>query len=259
MVVCADADLERAASGAVYGAFANAGQICVSTERVYVVDAVADEFVRNVVEKTSELRQGADGVADVGPMIQEAQLEKVEAQVADAVARGARILAGGRRNPDHAGLYFEPTVLVDVTHDMAVMRDETFGPVLPIMRVRDEEEALQRANDTRYGLSANIWTRDKRKGMELGKRIETGSIVVNDCMLTYGTAEAPFGGRRESGIGQVNGEVGLRSYSHAQSIMVDRFGGKTESLWFPYTARKARLLRRMMRFLWGTPLGRFLS
>lgn len=259
MVVCADAHIERAASGAVYGAFANAGQICVSTERVYVVDEVADEFIRKVVEKTGELRQGTGGVTDVGPMIQEAQLGKVEAQVADAVAQGAVVLAGGRRNPDHPGLFFEPTVLVDVTHDMAVMRDETFGPVLPIMRVRDEEEAIQRANDTRYGLSANVWTREKRKGVELGKRIDSGSVVVNDCMLTYGTAESPFGGRRESGIGQVNGEIGLRSYSHAQSIMIDRFGGKSEALWFPYTARKARLLRRMMRFLWGTPFGRFLS
>jgi acyl-CoA reductase-like NAD-dependent aldehyde dehydrogenase len=259
MIVCADADLERAASGAVFGAFANAGQICVSTERVYVVDEVADEFVRKVVEKVGELRQGAGGVIDVGPMIQEAQLGKVEAQVADAVARGARVLAGGRRNPDHVGLFFEPTVLVDVTHDMDVMREETFGPVLPIMRVRDEEEAIRRANDTRYGLSANIWTREKRRGMALGKRIECGSVVVNDCMLTYGTAEAPFGGRRESGIGQVNGEIGLRGYSYAQAIMIDRFGSKSEALWFPYTVRKARLLRRMMRFLWGTPLGRLLS
>ena len=259
MVVCADADLDRAASGAVYGAFANAGQVCVSTERVYVVDEVADEFVRKVVERVGELRQGAGGTTDVGPMIQEAQLEKVEGHVADAVARGAQVLAGGRRNPDHAGLFFEPTVLVGVTHDMAIMREETFGPVLPIMRVRDEEEAIQRANDTRYGLSANVWTRDKRKGTDLGKRIEAGSAVVNDCMLTYGTAEAPFGGRRDSGIGQVNGEAGLRSYCHAQSILVDRFGGKAEALWFPYTAQKARWLRRMMRFLWGTPLGRLFS
>jgi acyl-CoA reductase-like NAD-dependent aldehyde dehydrogenase len=259
MIVCADADLERAAAGAVYGAFANAGQICISTERVYVVEEVADEFVRKVVEKTGQLRQGAGGVTDVGPMIEESQLDKVEAHVADAVANGAQVLAGGRRNPDHAGLFFEPTVLVDVTHDMAVMRDETFGPVLPIMRVRDEEEALRCANDTRYGLSANVWTRDKRKGAALGKRIESGSVVVNDCMLTYGTAEAPFGGCRESGIGQVNGEVGLRSYCHAQSIIIDRFGGKSEFLWFPYTARKVRMLRRMMRFLWGTPLGRLLS
>jgi acyl-CoA reductase-like NAD-dependent aldehyde dehydrogenase len=259
MVVCEDADLERAAAGAVYGAFANAGQVCVSTERVYVVDKVADEFVRKVVAKTGELRQGSDGESDVGPMILPTQLEIVERHVQDAVARGARVLAGGRRNPAAKGLFFEPTVLVDVDHDMAIMREETFGPVLPVMRVRDEEEALRLANDTRYGLNANVWTRDKRKGVELAKQIQSGSVVVNDCMLTYGITESPFGGRKESGIGQVNGEIGLRSYCYAQSIAVDRFGSKSEFLWFPYTARKTRLLRRMMRLLWGSPLGRWLS
>jgi acyl-CoA reductase-like NAD-dependent aldehyde dehydrogenase len=259
MIVCGDADLERAAAGAVYGAFANAGQVCVSTERVYVVDQVADEFVRKVVEKTAELRQGSDGESDVGPMIQAAQLEIVDRHVRDAVTRGARVLAGGRRNPAAQGLYFEPTVLVDVDHEMAIMREETFGPVLPIMRVRDEDEALRLANDTRYGLNANVWTRDKRKGVELAKQIHSGSAVVNDCMLTYGITESPFGGRKESGIGQVNGEIGLRSYCYAQSIAVDRFGARSEFLWFPYTARKAKVLRRMMRLLWGSPLGRFLS
>jgi acyl-CoA reductase-like NAD-dependent aldehyde dehydrogenase len=259
MVVCADADLERAAAGAVYGAFANAGQVCVSTERVYVVDAVADEFVRKVVEKTGELRQGADGESDVGPMILPSQLEIVERHVQDAVARGARVLAGGRRNPAAAGLFYEPTVLVDVDHDMAVMREETFGPVLPIMRVASEEEALRLANDSRYGLNASVWTRDKRRGVELAKQIQAGSAVVNDCMITYGIAEAPFGGRKESGIGQVNGEIGLRAYCHAQPIAVDRFGAKREFLWFPYTASKTRWLRRAMRLLWGSPLGRLLS
>jgi acyl-CoA reductase-like NAD-dependent aldehyde dehydrogenase len=259
MVVCADADLERAAAGAVYGAFANAGQVCVSTERVYVAEGVADEFVRKVVEKTGELRQGADGEADVGPMILSSQLDIVERHVQDAVARGARVLAGGRRNPGAKGLFFEPTVLVDVDHDMAIMREETFGPVLPIMRVRDEDEAIRLANDTRYGLNANVWTRDKRKGVELAKQIQSGSVVVNDCMLTYGVTESPFGGRKESGVGQVNGEIGLRSYCYAQSITIDRFGGKSEFLWFPYTARKTRLLRRLMRMIWGSPLGRLLS
>jgi acyl-CoA reductase-like NAD-dependent aldehyde dehydrogenase len=259
MLVCADADLERAAAGAVYGAFANAGQVCVSTERVYVVDAVADEFVRKVVAKTAELRQGPGGEADVGPMILPSQLEVVERHVQDAVARGARVLAGGRRNPHAHGLFFEPTVLVDVDHDMAVMREETFGPVLPIMRVRDEEEGLRLANDTRYGLNANVWTRDKRRGVELAKQIQSGSAVVNDCMVTYGITESPFGGRKDSGIGQVNGEIGLRGYCYAQSITVDRFGGKSELMWFPYTARKTRMLQRAMRFLWGTPLGRLLS
>jgi succinate-semialdehyde dehydrogenase/glutarate-semialdehyde dehydrogenase len=192
-------------------------------------------------------------------MITPGQLEVVERHVRDAVARGARVLAGGRRNPAWPGLFFEPTVLVDVTHEMDVMREETFGPVLPIMRVRDEQEALLRANDSRYGLNANVWTRDKRKGVELAKAIEAGAVVVNDCMVAYGVTEAPFGGRKDSGIGQVNGEVGLRSYCHAQAILVDRFGGKAEAGWYPHTGRKLERMKRLVRWVWGTPLGRLLS
>ena len=259
MIVCADADLERAANGAVFGAFANAGQVCISTERVYVVDSVADEFTRKVLEKTAVLRQGPEGEFDVGPMIAAPQLQVIERQVAEAVAKGARVLAGGRRNPAFPGLYWEPTVLADVTHDMAVMREETFGPVLPILRVRDEDEAIAYANDSRFGLSASVWTRDKRKGVRVAKRLQAGSTVVNDCMVTYGLPEAPFGGRKDSGVGQVNGELGLQSYCHAQPIAIDRFGSKSEFVWFPYGARKAHLLKRLLRLLWGTPLGRLLN
>jgi len=150
-------------------------------------------------------------------------------------------------------------VVVEVTHNMDVMREETFGPVLPIMRVRDEDEAIRAANDTRYGLNASVWTRDKRKGARLARSIESGSAVVNDCMVTYGMTESPFGGRKDSGIGQVDGEAGLKSYCHAQSIVVDRLGSKSEFMWFPHNARKLKSMRRMMRLLWGTPLGRWIS
>jgi acyl-CoA reductase-like NAD-dependent aldehyde dehydrogenase len=259
MLVCADANLERAANGAVYGAFANAGQVCTSTERVYVVDEVADPFIERVVEKTAALRQGASGEFDVGPMIWPAQLDVVERQVRSAVDAGARVLTGGRRNPGEAGLFYEPTVLVDVTHDMDVMREETFGPVLPIMRVPNEEEAVRLANDTSYGLNASVWTRDKRKGARLAKQIRSGNAVVNDCMLTYAVAESPFGGVKHSGIGRVNGEAGLRSYCEEQSLVIDRFGTRSEPIWYPYSERKARWLQRLIRFVWGSPLGRFLS
>jgi acyl-CoA reductase-like NAD-dependent aldehyde dehydrogenase len=259
MIVCADADLERAARGAVYGAFTNSGQVCTSTERVYVVDEIADAFTRKVVEETGRLRQGASGEFDVGAIIDARQLDVIEEHVRDAVERGARVLAGGRRNPACEGLFFEPTVLVDVSHDMKVMREETFGPVLPIMRVRDEAEAVALANDSPYGLNANVWTRNKRKGTELAGAIESGCAVVNDCMLTYGVSESPFGGVKDSGIGRVNGELGLKAYCRVQSILIDRFGGKTEPLWYPYSARKLRLFRRVLRLLWGTSLGRLLS
>jgi succinate-semialdehyde dehydrogenase/glutarate-semialdehyde dehydrogenase len=259
MIVCADADLVRAARGAVYGAFANAGQVCTSTERVYVVEEVAEEFTRRVLEETASLRQGSNGEFDVGSIACPQQLAIVEEHVADAVASGARVLAGGRRNPSLAGLFYEPTVLDGVRQEMRIMREETFGPVLPIMRVADEAEALRLANDTRYGLNASVFTGDRRHGVELAKAIESGCVVVNDCMLTYGVPESPFGGVKESGIGRVNGEMGLRSYCNVQSILIDRIGSKRELLWYPYTARKLSGIQRAIRFVWGTSLGRLLS
>ncbi len=259
MIVCDDADLDNAAGGAVAGSFMNAGQYCCGTERVYVVESVADEFTHKVVALVSKLRQEAEGEFDVGAMISAQQLEVVEQHVADAVAKGAKVLVGGRRNPNLKGLYYEPTVLADVTHDMLIMRDETFGPILPIMRVRDEEEAISMANDTEYGLAANVWTRSKRKGFQIAQRISSGSVCVNDMAVTYGAPEAPFGGRKNSGLGQVNGEVGLKGYSYAQPILTDRRGGKQTAKTYPYTAQGDVGFQKFIRFLWGNRLGRWLS
>jgi acyl-CoA reductase-like NAD-dependent aldehyde dehydrogenase len=261
MIVCEDADLERAARGAVWGAFANSGQVCISTERVYVVEPLAEAFTRRVVELTQELRQGPeqDGDVDVGAITSQAQLEIIERQVADAVARGARVLTGGRRNPAYEGLFFEPTVLTDVTHDMAIMREETFGPCLPIQVVRDEEEALALANDTSFGLQASVWTRDSWKGKRLANRIHAGGVVVDDVLVTYGIAESPFGGVKESGIGRVNGELGLKSYCHVQSVVLPRLRGKRELLWYPYDAKSLALVRRALRLLYRSPLGKLLG
>jgi hypothetical protein len=153
--------------------------------------------------------------SDVGPIFRAEQLGIIERHVADAVARGARVLAGGRRNPSLKGLFYEPTVLVDVTHEMAIVREETFGPILPILRVRDEDEALRLANDSSYGLTASIWTRDGAKALRLARRMEAGSVCVNDAGVTYGALEAPFGGVKASGVGRVNGEEGLRAFCHA--------------------------------------------
>jgi acyl-CoA reductase-like NAD-dependent aldehyde dehydrogenase len=259
MLVCADADLERSARGAVFGAFTNSGQVCTSTERVYVVNAVADEFIRRCVDETAALRQGSAGEFDVGAMIWPRQLEVVEEHVRDAVARGAKLLCGGRRNPGERGLFFEPTILVDVNHDMRIMREETFGPVLPIMRVADETEGLRLANDSRYGLNGSVWTRNKHRGTELARAVESGCVVVNDCMVTYGVTESPFGGVKDSGIGRVNGELGLKGYCQTQSIIIDRLGSRREPIWFPYSARKLAAMKRVMRLVWGTSLGRWLS
>ncbi len=258
LIVCEDADLERASSAAVFGAFANAGQACISVERAYVVSEVADAFTRKVVEKTAALRQGPSGEYDLGPMMWDRQLEIVERHVRDAVEKGARVLAGGRRNPEWPGLFYEPTVLVDVRPDMLVMREETFGPVLPIVPVRDAEEAVALANDSPFGLSASVFTRDRRRGEALARALETGSAVVGDVLAAYGALEAPFGGVKRSGIGRVNGEAGLRSFCHTQSVLVERFSRRSEMVWFPHGAAKSRRIRRAMRILWGTPLGRWL-
>jgi succinate-semialdehyde dehydrogenase/glutarate-semialdehyde dehydrogenase len=259
MIVCADAPLDRAVNGALAGACANAGQDCWGTQRVYVVDEVYEEFTRKVVERGAELRQGAEGEFDVGAICGEEQLEAIKRQVEDARHKGARVLAGGRRNPDLPGLFYEPTVMVDVNHDMELMREETFGPVLPIMGVRDEEEAIRLANDTRYGLHANVWTRDKRKGCEIAERLETGAVCVNEVPITYGVQDAPVGGRKQSGLGQVNGEAGLRSNCHAVPVVVRRFGGKKVKRGFPYRRKSEDSLQRFIRIIWGSRLGRWLG
>ncbi|MET0595475.1 MAG: aldehyde dehydrogenase family protein [Polyangiaceae bacterium] len=259
MIVCADADIVRAANGAVFGAMMNSGQFCSSTERVYVVEAVADEFIRRVVEKARTLKVGTSGDFDLGPIIWPNQLEIIERHVQDAVAKGAKVLVGGKRATEMGKLFYEATVIVDVTHDMALMREETFGPILPIVRVRDENEALRLANDCIYGLGANVWTKDNDKAVRLAKRIEAGAVCVNDSAITYGVTEVPFGGRKASGVGQVNGEAGLKSYCFAQPIVIDRFGTKEEQVWYPYTAEKTKLLQKIMKWVWGTPLGRMMT
>jgi acyl-CoA reductase-like NAD-dependent aldehyde dehydrogenase len=256
MIVCKDADVAQAAKGAVIGSCMNTGQYCCGTERVYVVEDVYQSFVEQVVEETKALRQSDDvDAADVGATFWDRQLGIVEEHVTDAIARGARAEIGGRRNPAMKGLYYEPTVLTGVTHDMKIMRDETFGPVICIMKVRDEAEALRLANDSPYGLNGNVWTRDAARGLALATRIETGAASVNDMAMSYGVNEVPFGGVKESGIGTVNGPEGLRGYCHAMPVIVHRFGsGPVAS--YPYTTRSLAQMRQAMRMFWGSTLRR---
>jgi acyl-CoA reductase-like NAD-dependent aldehyde dehydrogenase len=253
MIVLQDADLERAANACVWGAFSNSGQLCISIERVYVEEPIYDRFVQLVVERVKRLRQGTEqmyGQIDVGSMTMAEQLEIVDRHVRDAVERGAHVLLGGKRYTQLNGLFYEPTVLVDVDHTMQIMREETFGPVLPIMKVKSVEEALHLANDSIYGLAASVWTRDKALGRKMARQLEAGNVCVNDCIANYMAIEAPYGGMKESGLGRRHGEWGLRQFCQPQTVLVDRFGLKKEPFWYPYSEKMARLIERSMRLLY---------
>jgi len=251
MIVCSDADLERAAAGALIGSCMNTGQYCCGTERIYVVDEHYEAFVEKVVDRAKQLRQGDEGEYDVGAIFWDKQIEIVERHVEQAVAQGARVLVGGRRNPNLKGLYYEPTVIVDVNHDMELMKQETFGPVVAIQRVADEAEAIALANDSDYGLNGNVWTRDKEKGFEIAQQIETGAVCINDMAVTYGVPEAPFGGRKASGVGQVNGKKGLRGYTHELPVIIDRSTKDKYSGGYPYTRKAEDGMLKFARFLFG--------
>jgi succinate-semialdehyde dehydrogenase/glutarate-semialdehyde dehydrogenase len=259
MIVCADADLERAAQGALLGSCMNTGHYCCGTERIYVVEPIYNRFVEKVVAGAKQLRQNDAGESDVGAVFWDQQLEIIESHMQDAVAKGARVLVGGRRNPRLSGLYYEPTVVVDVNHEMELMTKETFGPIVAIQKVKDEAEALRLANDSEYGLNGNVWTSDAEKGQRLAERMETGGVCVNDMAITYGIPEAPFGGVKASGVGQVNGASGIRGYCHAHPILADRKGKGAIQGGYPYTRKGEDGMQKFIRFLWGTPLGRWLA
>ncbi|MFK8048704.1 MAG: aldehyde dehydrogenase family protein [Halioglobus sp.] len=261
MIVCADADLDRAADGAWLGSCMNTGHYCCGTERIYVVAEVYDEFLQLVMEKGKNLRQGNEHgwEEDIGAVFWDRQMSIIEAHVEDARSKGAKILMGGKRNPNLPGLYYEPTVITEVTNEMDIMVLETFGPILCIQKVSSEDEAIALANDSEFGLNGNVWTQDKDKGYRLAAAIDTGSCSVNDMAVSYGIPAAPFGGKKNSGLGQVNGKKGMRGYCHEMPIVIDRFGGKMQNA-YPYSTESAEGMKKLMNFIWiKTPLGRWLS
>ncbi|MFV0317314.1 MAG: aldehyde dehydrogenase family protein [Microthrixaceae bacterium] len=251
MIVARDADLDRAAKGAVWGAFQNSGQTCMSVERVYVDGSVHDEFLGRVLEQTSRIRQDDTGSGDIGSMTFAPQLDKVEAHIEDALGRGAKLELGGHRL-DRPGLWFEPTVLSGVDHTMAVMTEETFGPVLPVMSVGDIDEAIKLANDSRYGLNSSVWTTDRIMGERVASRLETGNVCINDCLVSYAVTGLPFGGVKDSGIGRVHGAEGLREFCDVKSVLGQkRLPSMREPWWFPLPANMDRLTIATLRLRYG--------
>jgi acyl-CoA reductase-like NAD-dependent aldehyde dehydrogenase len=226
MVICDDAALEQAVHAALAGTLISSGQMCLAAERLLVFDAVYNQFVDLLVEAVRAIKQGpplAGEIVDVGAMTMPHQVEIVEHLVNDAIARGARALVGGKRAAGLRGHFFQPTVLVDVTPEMAIAREETFGPVMCVLRVRDEEEAIRIANDTEYGLGSTVFTRDRERGRRIAAQIVAGSTVVNDFGLAYMANALPFGGVRGSGFGRLNGREGLRAMCNVKSVLEDRF------------------------------------
>ena len=254
MIVLADADLERASNAAVHYSMQNAGQTCISVERVYVEEPIYDEFVGRVTQKVRALRQGephGPGSVDVGAITSPAQLDIIDRHVREAQEAGAEVLAGGHRAPG-AGRFYEPTVMVGVDHSMLALREETFGPTLPIMKVRDADEAVRLANDTEYGLAASVWTKDAAKGETLARRIEAGAVCVNDAQLNYLALELPMGGWKQSGLGVRHGAAGIRKYTRQQALLVTRFAPTKKDLqMMGYRAATTRVLGALVRLLYG--------
>ena len=251
-VVAADADLDRTAAGLVWGGFANAGQACGSIERVYVVKEVAEELVARVVARTRQLRQGDPLAAatDLGPMTTSEQRDFVDAQVREAVAEGARALTGGEK-PAAKGFWFPPTVLVDVARGMRVMREETFGPVLPIAVVGSLDEGIALANDSEFGLTASGWTRSRRTARKLAEELRAGTVTINDHLFSFGEPTASWGGLGKSGIGRSHGVHGLRELVNVKHVSVDLSVSASAPWWYPYDGSFQEFMRKAFGLLYA--------
>jgi acyl-CoA reductase-like NAD-dependent aldehyde dehydrogenase len=236
MIVLDDANLEVTSSAAVWGAFMNAGQTCLSVERCYVHESLYEPFLQACVEKTKRLRvgSGADPEIDVGPMIHQRQLNIVQQHVDDAVAHGARLLTGGKALPELGRNFFAPAILADVNHSMQIMREETFGPVLPVHRFKTEDEAVALANDSQFGLSASVWSGNRKRGEALAERLDAGTVMVNDMISCFGISEAPHGGIKASGIGRTHGRLGLEEMVWPKYVDSDRMPNMKKLWWYGY-------------------------
>jgi succinate-semialdehyde dehydrogenase/glutarate-semialdehyde dehydrogenase len=257
MLVLADAPLEHAVAGALWGGFANAGQTCSGIERVYVVEDVAERFIAGVVAGAERLRVGdpMSWQTEIGPMTTREQHDHVRALVQEAVAAGARVQCGGPvaspEGMDH-GAFFAPTVLTGVTHDMRIMREEIFGPVLPIIVVESEDEAVRLANDSEFGLGASVWTKDRARGERIAAELQAGMVWINDHMFSHGACQCSWGGIKASGLGRTHSKFGLYECVNVK-LRVWEPSHVGNSWWHPYDETLGQALKASATLLYGRP------
>ncbi|MBL8020417.1 MAG: aldehyde dehydrogenase family protein [Leptospirales bacterium] len=252
MVVFDDANLQRAANGALWGGFSNSGQTCITVDRIFVQEKAYEEFVSLVQKGAAELRQGLrDETPSIGSMTFPKQIQIVEDHVSDARKNGATILSGGKKNVAFEGHFYEPTIVTDHDHSFKIMREETFGPVINIVPFKTEEEVVELANATAYGLNAYVWSKDMKRARRVARKVRSGNMNLNDVYSNYIISDLPFGGVKSSGLGKVYGIEGIRAFSDQQAVCVDRLGLSKELWWFPYSKGKQNLFRNVIRFLFG--------
>ena len=253
MIVLADANLDVAASAAVWGSYTNCGQVCLSVERLFVDRSVEEKFLALCAEKTKKLRlgPGCDPATDVGPLIRPQHVQRISDLVYDAIAHGARVLCGGQPRPDLGANFFEPTVIAGVNSSMKLFQEETFGPILAVQSVKDAEEAVICANDSKFALAASIWTNEAKRGQAIATRLRAGAVMVNDAISYFGIAEAPHGGCGASGWGRTHGKAGLFEMVQTKYIGVDRLPGREKPWWYRYGADLNRAADAFLKFEFG--------
>src|SRR5438874_8033201 len=257
MIVLADADLEVASSAAVWGSYTNCGQVCLSVERLFVERPASERFVELCAEKTKKLRLGAgnDPATDVGPLIRPQHVQRMSDLIEDAIARGAKVLCGGHPRPDLGANFFEPTVVVDVDSTMRLFQEATFGPIMAIQTVKNEDAAVKHANESPFALAASVWTRDTKKGQAIAQQLRAGAVMVNDAISYFGIAEAPHGGCGASGWGRTHGRAGLLEMVQPKYIDVDGLPGREKPWWYRYGRELERAADAFLRFEFSGSIG----
>ena len=233
MIVFADANIDRAVDGALWGAFTNCGQVCMSVERLFVQNSIYQQFVDKIVEKTNALTQGS-GDFDLGSLTLEQQKNIVKEHVQDALNKGAKMLTGLPPEAWSGDLFIRPIILTNVNQDMKILSEETFGPVLPIIPFDTEEEVVLLANKSNYGLSSSVWTSDQERARRIAKKLLAGNVVINDVIVSVANHYLPFGGVKQSGIGRYHSEIGLRNFCHEKAVLIDKGKRPFELQWYPY-------------------------